>query len=386
MLLRPSLVRPPTVRRGRAARGALVTSLAAIGLAACADGAPTSPAEPAAAAPAASAAIAAAVGDAVCYTETFEDFARGDLVNALTTGPLNLTVETVAFRTNAASVDGQAQIFDTDHVSTSPNDGTDMEWNGAYARCDGCEGLGNLLIVHRYGSGSVLDNNPGGQLTLTGFPSGEYWIQSFTAVDNDGYEVGFQLHVDGVLVGQSVPTGDGSVQTVVTTAQPMITSEVRFTLGTVAPDAALGSGGIDNITFCTNPAPPPNGGCTRTIGYWKNHESVLATRLPQWLGTPNVGVSDQVTSVSEAVAILGGSDNNGINKLRAQLLAAKLNIQGGASATSIAATIAAADAFLATYDVGDWSELSKEQQQQVLAWKDALDAYNNGRLGPTKCG
>ena len=67
------------------------------------------------------------------------------------------------------------------------------------------------------------------------------------------------------------------------------------------------------------------------------------------------------------------------------LLAAKLSFAGGADASAVAATIAAADAFLATKDSGDWKSLSKSQKQAVLGWMSTLESYNIGLIGPGHC-
>ena len=79
--------------------------------------------------------------------------------------------------------------------------------------------------------------------------------------------------------------------------------------------------------------------------------------------------------------------SNGINRLYAQLLAAKLNIAYGADPTAIATTIAAADNFLAANNSLDWASLSRQNRNLVNSWQAALDAYNNGVLpgGPAHC-
>lgn len=133
--------------------------------------------------------------------------------------------------------------------------------------------------------------------------------------------------------------------------------------------------------------------CTRTIGYWKTHAGfgpqadVVSALLPIWLGTAGGTKSVLVDSAAEAVQYLSmnGAASNGINKLYAQLLAAKLNIASGASGSAVSSVIAAADAFLAQYDSASWSTLSKAQKQQVLSWMTTLDNYNNGLIGPAHC-
>jgi hypothetical protein len=132
---------------------------------------------------------------------------------------------------------------------------------------------------------------------------------------------------------------------------------------------------------------PCAGGCTLTIGYWKTHSAQITPLLPIWLGTAGGAQSVQVTTASQAVTLLNMSGNasNGINKLYAQELAAKLNIARGASATAVAATLAAADSFLATHNSASWASLSAAERQQVLAWATTLDNYNNGLIGPSHC-
>lgn len=137
------------------------------------------------------------------------------------------------------------------------------------------------------------------------------------------------------------------------------------------------------------------GGCTLTIGFWKTHAGFTGRNpdrvtplLPQWLGTAGGAKSVQVTTASQAVTILSmglGEPSNGITKLYAQLLGAKLNIANGADGSAVASTIAAADAFLAMYNQTAWTSLSKAQKQTVLGWMTMLDNYNNGYIGPGHC-
>jgi hypothetical protein len=140
------------------------------------------------------------------------------------------------------------------------------------------------------------------------------------------------------------------------------------------------------VSIITGPDPS---GCTRTIGYWKTHPEKVTPLLPVWLGTGS-GKSIQVTTASQAVQILSmsrqyGGPSNGITKLYAQLLAAKLNMSNGADEADIATTLLSADDFLARYNWRDWKGLSPGQKQTVLDWKTILDNYNNGLIGPGHC-
>ncbi|WP_010246532.1 hypothetical protein [Acetivibrio cellulolyticus] len=105
--------------------------------------------------------------------------------------------------------------------------------------------------------------------------------------------------------------------------------------------ADTGATGSDTATVYVK---VPCAGCTFTIGYWKTHAGftgnnpdLVSKHLPIWLGTPNGAKSIQVTTPEQAVAILSfsGDASNGINKLYAQLLGAKLNIDNGADPTAV---------------------------------------------------
>ncbi len=142
---------------------------------------------------------------------------------------------------------------------------------------------------------------------------------------------------------------------------------------------------------------PPNGeGCTYTIGKWKNwtglgngnQTDIVTPLLPVSLGDDGGSKTLVVTDVEMAVDVLRkktyGRNRNGITKLYAQLLAAKLNVANGADGSDATAAIAAADAFLADHDWTDWDGLG-DDQETVLDWKNTLDDYNNGEIGPGHC-
>jgi len=157
-----------------------------------------------------------------------------------------------------------------------------------------------------------------------------------------------------------------------------------------------GATGEDSWTIDIN---VPCGGCTLTIGYWKTHADPSSPRANNdytlellaaqpngtiWLGTLNGAKSVPVTS-SNVVSILKFDGSNGIKKLQAQLLAAKLNIANGADDSAVQNTISAADLFLAQNGANGWDNLNKAKKQQVLSWMNTLDRYNNGLIGPGHC-
>lgn len=143
--------------------------------------------------------------------------------------------------------------------------------------------------------------------------------------------------------------------------------------------------------------PEEQEGCTYTIGKWKNwtglgkgnQADIVTPLLPIWLGDAGGAKSLLVTDVYMAVDVLVmktyGTNSNGITKLYAQLLGAKLGIANGASDISVFDIIDEADAFLADHDWNDWDDLTETIQNRVLYWQGALDDYNNGIIGPGHC-
>ena len=141
------------------------------------------------------------------------------------------------------------------------------------------------------------------------------------------------------------------------------------------------------------------GGCTRTIGYWKNHAGqgpgnqadeitplIAAAGGTIWLGTPGGAKSIAVTSAAQAASIIDNAGGaNKFNQLYAQMLAAKLNALNGACDDAIEETVTAADTFLATHNAGDWDSLSKADQKKVNGWATTFEAYNSGEIGPGHC-
>jgi len=126
-------------------------------------------------------------------------------------------------------------------------------------------------------------------------------------------------------------------------------------------------------------------GCTLTQGYWKNHEE-------DWSSVDLV-LGGVTYSHAEALAILNTPVSGDASLILShQLIAAKLNLEvGGAGSSSIDATIAAADAWLAanadedgTLPFGTDAESAEGVAATDLA--EGLDNFNNGLGdGPPHC-
>ncbi|HWB01682.1 MAG TPA: SdrD B-like domain-containing protein [Verrucomicrobiales bacterium] len=182
--------------------------------------------------------------------------------------------------------------------------------------------------------------------------------------------------------GLTLNTSSGAI-----TGTPTVAGSFGFTAK--VKDSTGGTAFTDTVNCCIIIKPKQTSGCTLTIGYYKNHPSAI-TPLPINLGTSGGAKTFVVSSTAIGVNVLGqhtyGSPSNGITKLYAQLLAAKLNGLRGASLSAVSSTISSADAFLATHNYLDWSVLSSSEQTSVGAWHSALDNYNNGVTGPGHCG
>ena len=131
----------------------------------------------------------------------------------------------------------------------------------------------------------------------------------------------------------------------------------------------------------------------RGLAFWIRHAGLghgqapdlVTPLLPLWLGTPAGEKSLAVVDAATAVAVLRQrlwdrceAGPNPITALRAQLLAAKLNLAQGAE-NDIAAALGAGDGFLAGHEPADWSSLSRVQKRQVLQWTQQLRRFNQGR-------
>lgn len=123
-------------------------------------------------------------------------------------------------------------------------------------------------------------------------------------------------------------------------------------------------------------APP---GCTRTQGYWKNHEEDWSG--PLTLGTRSYTEAQLLSIFRQPVR------GNGLISLAHQLIAAKINIASGASVpTNVQNAINAADALIGNLVVGgnNGGYLSPDLTSMLTA---ILDQYNNGDTpgGPPHC-
>jgi len=123
--------------------------------------------------------------------------------------------------------------------------------------------------------------------------------------------------------------------------------------------------------------------CTRTIGYWKNHD-VPSGFLPQYLGISDLDghICTVVSTTAEVQNMMKqASSRDAANMLRAQLLAAKLNVAMGdipvGDFPSILPIIADADALLGMHDCAPHTLQRGDDRAAATSLSGLLDAFNN---------
>ena len=159
------------------------------------------------------------------------------------------------------------------------------------------------------------------------------------------------------------------------------TFDFTNTASFVADDS--GATGSDSWTIVVD-VPCPVGNCTFSQGYWRTHSKYgPAPHDDTWekIGedTPFF-LSGQSWYQVLNTPPMGG---NAYYILAYQYIAARLNIENGADASAITEALNWAEDFFNQYTPQD--NLEKDVRDQALMYKDILDQYNNGLIGPGKC-
>ncbi|MFP5377065.1 MAG: hypothetical protein ACLGIO_09845 [Acidimicrobiia bacterium] len=120
------------------------------------------------------------------------------------------------------------------------------------------------------------------------------------------------------------------------------------------------------------PNPPPGAGAG-TPGYWRNH--------PEAWPVDSLVLGGVTYTKDAAIAILATPTSRDMTYvLASQLIATKLNLLIGTDPSCITGTVAAADAWLATYPIGSGVRAGSDAWRVGEPLKTTLDAYNNGLL------
>ena len=164
--------------------------------------------------------------------------------------------------------------------------------------------------------------------------------------------------------------------------QKTVDNTAVYTAGDSGATASASAAVSVTIT-CPPPPPPPAPKCALPSLVWGfvalAGPTQFKTLLPVSLGTAGGAKSVNVTSVNQALMVFAQEllTTNGVSLLQTELLAAKLNAATGRDVSAIAATMAAAEAFLATNASSSWYSLSSSTKNQVNGWMNALETYNN---------
>jgi hypothetical protein len=317
-----------------------------------------------------------------CQTITFNEFDNGDIVTSVGLSGMTINFAAAAFvqPNGSPNPKNRLRAFNTNLDPTKgdgiygPTDWKDLDllWKTP-GICEDCEGLGRVLVIEDNRSFNPWgDYHWGGTITLTGFAPNS-WIDRFTVVDNNEGEPPVVLRVDGTEVAASTPHGEGEVEVVTPSSQPIISDNAQFQLGTSAADHVTGSGAIDNIKVCTRQESLGEEGCTP--GFWKNHLDQWATTgfspsqtLESVFDVPDAYGVDDATLLQALSFPGGGSVADAARVLLHHAVAALLNASHpGVDYPRTAASIIA--------DVN--AALASGSRSTMLSLKNLLDRDNN---------
>ncbi len=228
--------------------------------------------------------------------------------------------------------------------------------------------INGVLILAYYDNGDGVFNPDGGDVfvgqavTGDGFDAGQYLIAA--SLGNGTY---------WVVVDSSNFAAGGALENYLATPTSFPASATD-NLNRESPYPAVVAYGVDNYTADFGFVCATSGPGTGTPGYWKNH--------PQAWPVDSITIGGKTYTKAEAISWLKkkvGADKT-INMFQS-LVSAKLNVLVGNESYCIDDTIAAADAWMATY-----GPVGKGVKASSQAWKlgeplhQKLDDYNNGLL------
>ena len=204
--------------------------------------------------------------------------------------------------------------------------------------------------VYVYIDGDTLE-------TVTG-PDGYYY---FNISPNDPYSVAVQIPT-GTQISPTNQGGD-------TLDSDGETNNEGFSVAPVVPGVA----GISDTDFgFFTPATEQPG--TGTPGYWKNH--------PLAWTVPGITVGGVYYTKAQAISWLGKVGKDKMTTMFSSLVPAMLNVGIGNDGSCVSTTIAAANAWMATYGPLGINPVAGSSYAWTVGepMHQLMDAYNNGRL------
>lgn len=227
-----------------------------------------------------------------------------------------------------------------------------MTASASYTQTEGIKGYVHRcgipaqgIIVRVYNASDILEGYGVADNTTTP------WIKGTLGTDitdeNGYYHIAWlRGHLEDFTVIAETPLGD--------------------VIGTVHVED-LGCGETRRVNFCYCP-----GVGAFTIGYWKNH--------PEAWPVTSLTIGGETLDQNQLLSMLqNAKSKDATNMLAAQLIAAKLNVENGADAsTDVLDAISEADAFLTPLLTKLGSDPRGEDRDYALMLKDILDWFNNG--------
>jgi hypothetical protein len=178
-------------------------------------------------------------------------------------------------------------------------------------------------------------------------------------------------------------TQDDVIVTVRENASPAYRLDhLTMALGALTPQTMTGTNSVSfegvhggTVTFHNVPVTTTSFGCTFTQGYYKNKGSRL-------LPSGNFFLSGQTwLEVLETEAKQG----NAYYILAHQYIAASINAKTASRTTAVDAALAGGATYFGKATPANWSVNGSYSKEQLTAWADVLDSYNNGASGPGHC-
>ncbi|MCX2739644.1 hypothetical protein [Pontibacter anaerobius] len=343
-----------------------------------------------------------------CYAINFEEYTAEDPENLPFIDHVTTPFGKVAVKNTHRSEAGVyadvnvARIYDT--MKPTGDDAHDLGKATA---------LGKILVANQFTQQEIAENPdgtyaPSGHAIRIAGPNDNAWgatmeldftgiegnvtMQSIDVVDIDATPLENKSIVRLVVAGGShvdFPLAtyeeEGSIQTVDLKG----TKNVEKLIVMLDGEGNVGSGGIDNIMFCTETAivtPPATGGCTRTQGYWKTHAD--SNNEKKYDDTWDDYHSDTFfkSGFTYYTILLEQPKGNAYYILAHQYVAATLNMAAGAgmSGEALEAYNKATDLFKA-YAPSQITKKDKKLHEKFTSLASTLDKYNNGIIGPGHC-
>lgn len=332
-----------------------------------------------------------------CDRISFEGYANGQILSEVTSeggfGPIAMTSSNPRFLGQPHA----AMIFDSDILGDPPSwdlgtpneafGGPGVGEAGGPGPFQNNVALGNLIVIKNFDVDQPpTEDDVNGTITFD-FPGAvTVTASSITVIDVELTETESAtvelLDILGNVIKtiQLPSTGQNGVAVVSLENTPGVAS-MKLNLN--------GSMGIDNIAFCRE-TPPTGGGCSYTQGFWKNHgPNPRGNNSNEFPVTSLTLGANSYTDVQLESILRTEVGGNGLISLAHQLIAAKLNVANGASATTIQTAITQADALISTLGASKIPPIGTASldPSAVSSLVNTLTQYNEGKLagGPSHC-